>query len=262
MTRQWQPTPMDTNALNLTDASLDARWGALHAGNHEPLPTDPQLRQAWLHYHRGEFAAAADLGCTLGGAGLVPAAFATTIYAQYVESDDTRKQGLFLEAMELCDKATSAGFSSANLHYIHAVAIGRCSQFISMTEALARGYAGKVKEAIAKCMALDPDHAEGHLTFGGWHAAVTDQAGGLMARVMFGASLDEAQTHFDEALRLAPDSVVCHLEYAHGLEVMYGKSERVRIVAALREALARQPVDAMQLLDVEKGKAYLATLGG
>jgi hypothetical protein len=64
------------------------------------------------------------------------------------------------------------------------------------------------------------------------------------------------------AVRLVPDSVVCHLEYARGLEVMYGDSEKARIIEELEKALALQPADAMQRLDVIEGKSHLARLRG
>jgi cytochrome c-type biogenesis protein CcmH/NrfG len=83
-----------------------------------------------------------------------------------------------------------------------------------------------------------------------------------MARMLYGATQDGAQEHFDEAVRLAPDSPVCHLEYARGLEVMYGESEKQRIVAELEKAVSLAPADAMQRLDLLQGKAALARLRG
>ena len=165
MARQWQATPVDMSDLDLSAEGLKAHWATLHAGNLEPFPTDERLQQAWRLYHQGQFAAAADLGCEIGGAGLVPAAFATTIYAQYVEPDGKRKPELFEQAAELCAQAAAAGVDTANLHYMHAVSMGRYSQFISMIEALAKGYGGKIKEAVERCLALAPNHAEGHITF-------------------------------------------------------------------------------------------------
>jgi tetratricopeptide (TPR) repeat protein len=246
--------------LDLSGDNLKRRWEAMHRGNREPFPEDKQLQEAWRQYHLGNFARAADIGESIGGAGLVPAAFATTIYAQYVEKDPERKPALFKEAMALCRRAEEAGVSTPNLHYMHAVSMGRYSQFISMIEALAQGFGGKIKEQVEKCLELDPDHAEGHVTFGGWHAAITDQAGGLMAKMLYGATQDGAQEHYEEAVRLAPDSPVVHLEYARGLEVMYGDSEKQQILAELEKALALTPADAMQRLDLLEGRSQLARL--
>lgn len=262
MARQWQSSNVDMSDLDLSGDRLREHWDAMHKGNREPFPEDAQLQEVWRQYHLGNFAAAADLGEAMGGAGLVPAAFATTIYAQYVETDEKRKAQLFQDAIALCQKALDAGIKTPNLHYMHAVSMGRYSQFISMVEALARGFGGRIKDAVEACVELDPRHAEGHVTFGGWHAAITDQAGGLMARMMYGATEDGANEHYDEALRLAPDSVVPHLEFARGLEVMYGNAERDKIVAELKTALSLKAADAMQRLDVAQGREMLARLGG
>jgi len=247
--------------LDLAGDGLKTHWAALHAGNLEPYPTDERLQNAWRLYHLGQFAAAADLGCEIGGAGLVPAAFATTIYAQYVESDAKRKPELFKEAAALCRQAADAGVDSANLHYMHAVCMGRYSQFISMIEALAQGYGGKIKEAVERCLELAPNHAEAHITFGGWHAGITDQAGNMMARMLYGATQEGSHEHYDEAVRLVPSSPVVHLEYARGMEVMYGKTEKARIVVEYQQAFSLKPTDAMQHLDIAAGRQELAALG-
>lgn len=262
MNRQWQDCPVGMSDLDLSGDNLKQQWERMHRGNRQPFPADDRLQEAWRQYHLGNFARAAEIGESIGGEGAVPAAFATTIYAQYVEPDAERKPALFKEAMAICRKAEDAGVSTPNLHYIYAVSMGRYSQFISMIEALAQGFGGKIKDEVEKCLELDPNHAEGHVTFGGWHAAITDQAGGLMAKMLYGATHDGAHEHFEEAVRLAPDSPVCHLEYARGLEVMYGDSEKQKIVAELETALSLVPADAMQRLDVMQGKAHLARLHG
>lgn len=261
MTRQWTHTPIDMSYLNLTGEGLKTHWDGLHAGNLEPYPEDEDLQQAWRLYHLGQFAAASDLGSEIGGAGLVPAAFATTIYAQYLESDARRKPELFNEAAALCCQAVDSGVDSANLHYMHAVCMGRYSQFISMIEALAQGYGGKIKGAVERCLELAPNHAEAHITFGGWHAGITDQAGGMMARMLYGATQEGAHEQYDEAVRLSPSSPVVHLEYARGMEVMYGKSEKARIVAQYLQAFDLKPADSMQHLDIAAGRRELAKLG-
>ena len=262
MARPWRSTPVDMSDLDLEGDQLQARWSEMHKGNLEPFPADAQLQQAWRLYHLGRFAEAADLGEALGGPGLVPAAFATTIYTVYVESDEKRKPELFETAAQLCAQAIEAGVDTANAHYMHAVSMGRYSQFISMIEALAKGYGGRIKDAVERCLERSPNHAEGHLTLAGWHAAITDQAGGLMARMLYGATEDGADEHYAEAIRLVPDSPVVHLEHARGLEVMHGMSQRAAIVAALERALDCKPVDAMQRLDVALGRADLARLRG
>lgn len=255
-TQDWQACPVVMSDLDLSGERLREQWGQLHGGNREPFPDSAALQEAWREYHLGHFAKAVELGLALGGASVVPAAFAATIYAQYVEQDEKRKIVLFKQVIGLCEEAEKGGLATPNLHYIYAVAMGRYSQFISMIEALAQGFGGRIKEQVEKCLALDPQHAEAHVTYGGWHAAITDQAGGLMARMLYGATQDGAHEHYDEAVKLAPDSVVPYIEYARGLEVMYGAAEP-GIIEKLGMALQLTAVDAMQRLDQAQARQQL-----
>lgn len=260
VTSDWMPCPIDTSDLDLSGEKLREQWDKLHRGNKEPFPESEQVQDAWRQYHLGNFARAVEIGAEAGGQGVVPAAFATTIYAQYIERDEKRKIELFKQAMALCKDAEAGGLSTPNLHYMHAVAMGRYSQFISMIEALAQGFGGRIKEQVEKCLELVPDHAEAHATFAGWHAGISDQAGALMGRMLYGATQDGAHEHYDEAVRLAPDSVVPQIEYARGLQVMYGDSERASIVEKLEKAMLLTPVDAMQRLDQEAARKELAAI--
>lgn len=190
---------------------------------------------------------------------MVPAAFAATIYAQYLEQDDKRRASLFKQVMKLCEEAEDAGVVSANLHYIHAVAMGRYSQSISIIEALAQGFGGRMKEQLQKCLKLAPKHPEGHATFAGWHAGISDQAGALMGRMLYGATQDEAHKHYELGVAHAPQAVVPRIEFARGLEVMYGEKEAdVRV--HLNHALQLTAVDAMQRLDQQAAREHLARL--
>ena len=71
----------------------------------------------------------------------MPAAFAATIYANYLESDEDRKVAIFETAMDMAEKATEACPDNANALYMLAVSQGRYSQFINMIEALSKGLA-------------------------------------------------------------------------------------------------------------------------
>lgn len=258
-TQDWQACPLDMSDLDLAGDQLREQWDRLHSGNREPFPETAQLQEAWRQYHLGNFAQAVTVGLELGGQGLVPAAFATTIYAQYVEQNDKRKTELFKEAMAMCKQAEFSGFASANVHYMYAVAMGRYSQFISMIEALAQGFGGSIKEQLEKCLALEPNHAEAHVTYGGWHAGITDQAGGLMARMLYGATQDGAHEHYDQAVKLAPESVVPFIEYARGLQVMFGDDDP-GIVEKLQHAVQLTAHDAMQRMDQEQARQQLVRL--
>src|SRR5437879_3179190 len=133
-TSDWAACPANMSVPSLEGDKLSELWGQLHKGNGEPFPSCSKLQDAWRHYHLGNFAQAVNIGVELGDTGLVPSAFATTIYAQYLETDEKRKIDLLKKAMAFCKEA-EAKAPGANVHYMFAVAMGRYSQIISAVEA-------------------------------------------------------------------------------------------------------------------------------
>lgn len=239
---------------------LQQRWSFLHAGNLEPFPSDPVVQDAWRAYHEGRFEEAVDIGRAHGGLGLVPAAFAATIYAHYLEPDEQKKVEIFEMAVDLAERATQACPDNANAHYMYAVAQGRYSQFVSMIEALAKGIAPKIREAAQRCLELEPRHAEGHVTLAGWHSEIVDKVGGMLAGLSFGAKKEVAEELYEQAIGFAPSSPVPYIEKAAGLLLMYGESSREDAMQLLQKAITLEPADAMQTLDIAKARRTLADL--
>ena len=256
----WIKTPIDMSDLDLSGDLLKKHWDQIHVGNHEPFPEDETLRNVWRLYHQGKYAQAVEAGLAAGGAAIVPAAFAGTIYAHYVEPEESKKTEIFREVKSWCEQAEKDGLCSANLHYMHAVVMGRYSQFISMIEALAQGFGGRIKEQMEKCLALDDQHAEGHATLAGWNAEISDQAGALMAKMLYGATRESALEHYAIALELAPDSPIPYIENAAGLDAIYGDSKKNERMALLESAMKKHAVDAMQRLDKQQAMQQLAVL--
>jgi tetratricopeptide (TPR) repeat protein len=246
--------------FDLAGAALEQRWPALHAGNLEPFPAEAAVQEAWRAYHEGRFEAAVELGKAHDGLGLVPAAFAATIYAHYLEQEEEAKVAIFETAMELAERATEACPDNANAFYMLAVAMGRYSQFVSIIDALAKGLGPKIRDAAQRCLELRPEHAEGHATLAGWHAEIVDKVGGMLAGLSFGAKKDLAEEHYDRALVLAPTSPVPHIEKAAGMLLMYGESSRDEAMQLLQKAVTLEPADAMQWLDIERARRTLADL--
>ena len=63
--------------------------------------------------------------------------------------------------------------------------------------------------------------------------------------------------HFEQALKLNPDSAIAHMEYANGLLMLHGDKKKKQAVELYRKAAACKPADAMERLDVEQAKAEL-----
>jgi hypothetical protein len=246
--------------FKLSGGALEKRWAELHRGNLEPFPDSTAAQKAWRAYHEGRFGDAVRTAEKHGDECLLPAAFAATMYTHYLEDDEEEKLEMFRFAVDLAEGAVEFAPESANAHFMLSVALGRYSQFISILEALAKGIAPRVKESVTKCLELEPDHAEAHVTLATWHAEIVDKLGSMLAGLKYGAKNRLAEEHFDTAIELCPVSPFPYIERANGVILMYGDDGEDEARELLELAVAMTPVEAMQVLDIERAKGQLADL--
>jgi tetratricopeptide (TPR) repeat protein len=276
----WKEVAFPDATYDYPGDALKRNWSRLHQGDCEPFP-DPQnlqkiitaaprlgpkrpiaevaalLQDGWRAYHRGDFGKAVDIGLSLGLIGHALANKAANIYATYLETDQDRRLTLWQDA---ADRATTLGECAprlANAWYFGAQALGRYGQEISIARALAQGLAGRIKGALDKAIALAPSHADAHIALGTYHAEIVGKVGGLVGSLTYGASKDQALTHFQQALTLNPTSAIARIEFANGLARLFGRSRLKDAKALYREAAACTPCDAMERLDVDLAKSDL-----
>src|SRR5262249_13871960 len=154
----------------------------------------------------------------------------------YLVSKDADKIARYEALAKLADAATTAFPDEANSHYRRAFALGRYSQCISITKALAQGIAGKVKEALDTTLKLEPKHAEARTALGLYHAEIVGKVGGMLAKLTYGASAAEAEKHLKEALKLTPDSPIAWVEYGNALLLLYGEKKEDDVAEAYAKA--------------------------
>ena len=277
---RWKAFPHPSKDYDLPGAALEKAWPRLHRGDCEPFPdaatlkalveAEPKLKpkialdeaaailqDAWRAYHRGDFAEAVDKGLSVGLLGANVANKATNIYATYLEDDEAAKLALFQTVAARAEELQAATRRLANAHYLHAQALGRYSQGISITKALAQGLAGKVRASLDTALKIEPKHADSHIALGTYHAEIIAKVGGMIGGLTYGASKDDGVKHFETALKLNPDSAVTRIEYANGLVMMFGNSKMKQAVSFYEAAAKSSPADAMERLDVELAKSEL-----
>lgn len=254
----WTKFPYPDKAYNHAGAALQKSWARLHRGDCEPFPADPRLQDAWRGYHAGDFEQAVAAGLACGRAGYNVANKATTIYASYLETNDERKLSLLNEVAERCEEQQEQMPDDANAWYLHAFALGRYSQSISVVKALAQGLGGKIKHSLTQALALQPAHADAHLALGAYHAEVIDKVGALVGGITYGVKKDVGKDLLERAMKLNPESAITRIEYANALLLMFGKAKMKEAERLYQEAAACVPLDAMERLDVEAAKAELA----
>ena len=257
MTKKWAAFPHPEKTYAYDAAGLKNAWARLHRGDCEPIPKDPGTLDAWRHYHAGEFADAVEAGRKADGAGVNAAVKAQMIYANYLEQSEKATLALLEEAAGWADTRCDAAPKDANARYLYAYALGRYSQGISITKALAQGYGGKIKDALNAALKLEPKHADAHSAYGTYQAEIIDKVGSLVAGMTYGAKKDSALEHYQKALKLNPDSAIARIEYANGLIMLFGKTRMGEAEKLYEEAAACKPADAMERLDVELARSEL-----
>ena len=254
----WRKFPYPEKAYSYPGAALQKNWARLHRGDCEPFPDDAKVADAWRSYHAGDFAQAVESGLACGLAGYNAANKAAAIYANYLETDDERKCALLLEVARRCEEQQKEAPSDANGWYLHAYALGRYSQSISVVKALTQGLGGKIKHSLLQALELQPRHADARVALGAYHAEVLDKVGALVGGVTYGVKKSTANELLEAALKLNPDSAITRIEYANALVMMFGKAKMKDAERFYQEAAAFTPMDAMERLDVEAARAELA----
>jgi hypothetical protein len=253
---KWTAFPYDKSDYTYDAASLKKHWARLHAGDAEPWPKDDKVVAAWALFHAGEFQKAFDAGLKAGAAGVTVANKAQCIYANYLEKSEKTKLAMFLEAAERAEAQQASEPKNANAFYWQAYAIGRYSQGISVTKALAQGLGSKVKHALETTIKLAPKHADAHIVLGTFHAEVIDKVGKLLGRTQ-GADTATGLSMFRSAIKLNPTSAIAMVEYANGLVMLEGDKKMKEAEQLYADAAGCTPMDAMERLDVEMAKAEL-----
>jgi len=253
----WVKFPHADKAYAYDGATLKKHWDRLHRGDCEPFPKREAVQQAWRHYHAGEFEQAVAAGLDAGVEGYSAANKAAVIYATHLEKSGPKKVKVLEEAMRRGEKAVAERPKDANAHYMYAMAAGRYSQEISVAKALAQGLGGRIKDALAQALKLQPRHADAHVALGAWHAEVIGKVGAMVGGLTYGAKKDAAIEHFQQALKLNPDSAIARIEYANGLVTLFGKEKLAAAEKLYAEAAKQKPLDAMERLDVEAARAEL-----
>jgi tetratricopeptide (TPR) repeat protein len=277
--KSWAPFPHDGKPFDYSGDKLAKAWDKLHAGDCEVFPGTGQvaarlaanpklgraaaaeaiaasLQQAWRDYHRGAFQAAFEAGEKLGPLGASVAVKAAGIHAAYLLDEDARSER-FEQLAKLADTAAKALPDDPNVHYRRAFALGRYSQSISVTKALAQGVAGKVRESLDRALKLAPKHAEAHTALGLYHAEIIDKVGAMIGGLTYGAKAATGEKHLQTALDLTPSSPIAHIEYGNGLLLLYGERREDDAAAAYEKASKIKPKDAMEKLDVEFARSQL-----
>ena len=240
----WDAFP-HAGDYRFTPASVAAQWARLHAGDAEPL------------LHNGQFEQAMAAGLAAGEDGTTVANKATCIYANYLEKREPVRLQLLQEAAQRAQAQAARDPRNANAWYWQAYALGRYSQGISVSKALAQGLGGRIKEALEQTIKLQPRHADAHIALGAFHAEVIDKVGPLVAGMTYGAKKELGLKLFEDGLAIHPLSPIGMIEYGNALLMLEGEDRLPEATAWYDRAARCEPVDAVERLHVELARTEL-----
>lgn len=253
----WAKFPYPDPAYVYTPARLKRAWPQLHLGDAEPFPQLPQVLEAWIAFHAGQFEEAAHKGLAAGVEGYAAAHKASCIHAVYLEGGVQKRRARLLEVAERCEEQQEQEPRNPAGFYWHAVALGRYAQDISVAAALAQGIAGRVRQSLERTLELAPRHADAHIALGVYHAEIIDKIGALVAKLTYGASRDAALRHFRAALEINVRSAIARIEYANALIMLDGGDKENEAALLCQQAASLEPHDAMEKLDIERARKKL-----
>lgn len=254
---RWTRLPY-RDAPRFSAADLHLKWARLHTGQGIPPPAQGALAEGWALYHSGDFEGAAALGLAHGQEGLALANQSTAIYANYLEPRESVRLALFKQVAERATLQIASDADDCQALYWQAYALGRYSQGISVARALAQGLGSKIKGALERVIALQPQHADAHIALAAFHAEVIDKVGSLVGRMTYGVRADTAVALFERGLQLNPHSASALMEYARGLMMLHGDSRMAEATRLYEKAARLEPADARERLDVELARAGLS----
>jgi hypothetical protein len=253
---RWTPFA-SADQFAFDSKSVKRQWARLHACDQEVLPADAAVLEAWALFHNGHFEAAHQAGLRLGSVGTTVANKAACVYATQLESSASARRALYQEVSARAQEQLRTEPGNPNAHYLLAYSLGRYSQGISVTKALAQGLGNRIKSALETTIALQPQHADAHFALGVFHAEIIDKIGALIGAMTYGAKKDTSLQMFQRGFTLLPHSPIGLLEYAIALHMLEGETRQNEASTLCAHAAALKPVDAQEYLAIVRAKSGL-----
>ncbi len=141
-------------------------------------------------------------------------------------------------------RAIAADPSVPEGHVYLAVTLGYEARIVGVVQVRMKGYAEEAKRELDKALALDPGNAWALAALAGWNIEIVHHGGTLMAKLLYGASVDEGMSDFAKAFSAQPDNLVLRFQEALTLSGFDLDGYRGTIEDALRRAADGNPVTA------------------
>ncbi len=217
-----------------------------------------KLQEVWRRLFRGDFAAAKQQGLALGVGGQVPAMFAQVIYAMFLVPEQAEKHRLLEEVIEYTDHAGELVQADSVAQFGRVYAKARLGEELSVPVVLKRGYTAQIPSELQALLAKQPQQPFALALYGGYEAGVIRKVGKLVGRITYGVSADQMEQYFSRSFQARDDLPIGHYEYANALAYVYGDDAQEQALQHLKRAVAIQPINAIEALEVAHARQLLA----
>lgn len=166
------------------------------------------------------------------------------------------------QAEALARQAVAADPKRADAQVWLAVALGYQARIQGIVWARLRDLPGQARAALDAAIAADPGDPYAVSALGGWNVEVVKGGGPFLARQLYGATIAEAMTLFDRAVRQAPGNVAVRYQIALSLAGFDPDAWRGRIATELDAALKAAPATAYEKAMQGRAGELRTLLGG
>ena len=187
-------------------------------------------------YAEGEYSAAISTGEAEGSAG----GFAVAARAALADAElrDAPCLECLLNGERLAQAAIAADAENAEAYILLVTALGRRARIIGFLASQGESIGTRTDDAIANALRIDPAWAWALAVRGAWHIEIVRQAGRFLARVLYGADIEEGKNFYRQAIERDPKNPVIRYQYALSLDSYDFEREREEIESALGTAVA------------------------
>jgi hypothetical protein len=222
------------------------------------LPSPQQQASApWTLYAAGQYEQAIAAGLRRNDA------FGFAIAARAELAREMMRDEPCLECLErAADYAREAISADPKLpegHIYLATAMGYEARIIGPLVARLKGFPDKAKDEIDAAVADDPRDSWAWAALGGWNVEIVRE-GGVLGRLIYGASVAQGIADFRKSFELDPGNIVLRFQFALSLAAYDRETYKSDIADALAAAAGDKPRTAYDGFAQSRARALQAAL--
>lgn len=166
----------------------------------------------------------------------------SVLYSQqgYRTDDKSERENDYLTADKYADHCLEAHPEKAPCHFAKALAVGRLAETVGTRDQIRKSKV--VRNHANKAIEIDPEFSRAWHLLGVWHSEVANISGRkkFAARTFFGglpkgASNEKAEEAFQKALKMRPQNILTHLDYARHYRRIGEEEEAIDLLQKIED---------------------------